>query len=106
MSEPVVTTNKPVVNKPMATQEVYTGKLTVKVQPNPGREVFNIMIKSSDKKPVTIRIFDAVGQLVENREKVSGNTTVKVGQGWKSGTYVAEISQGEERRVVRLIKIE
>lgn len=107
MSQPAITTTtKPVTTRPLITEEVYLGKLTVKVQPNPGRDVFNLKIQSSDKQPVTIRIFDAVGHLIDTRQKVSSNSTVRVGQGWRTGTYMAEITQGEERRVVKLIKVD
>ena len=84
----------------------YTGNLSVTVHPNPGTGYFNIKIQSGESSPVSIRIVDALGQIIENRHKIAPNGTLRIGDKWNAGTYIAEVIQGEERRIIKIIKLE
>jgi hypothetical protein len=80
--------------------------LKVVVKPNPSSNYFDLQIVSTDNKtPVTIRIVDMYGRVISGgNQRVSINSTLRVGDSWVNGTYIAEISQGDKRKVIKLIK--
>jgi hypothetical protein len=80
-------------------------KLEVVVMPNPGSTVFDMAIRSVNENPVSVRIFDIFGRVVEEHEKITSNTVLRLGQKWKSGTYFAEVVQGDQRKIVKIIKV-
>jgi hypothetical protein len=84
--------------------ELITG-LDVKVMPNPSSTYFTTVIKSNTDEPVTVKIVDMFGRVVERREKVSPNTVLQLGHQWKGSTYFAEFTQGDVRKVVKIIKL-
>ncbi len=81
------------------------GKLDVKVIPNPSTSYFSLVIKGSRENPVTVRILDMLGQVIERHEKVASSTVLNVGHKWAAGSYFAEIRQGDQRKVVKMVKI-
>ncbi len=86
-------------------EEIATvSKLTVNVAPNPSSGNFNIRINSNDENPVTVKITDMFGRLIETREKVTSSVVLKLGQYWKSGIYFAEVTQGGQKEVVKMVK--
>ncbi len=91
----------PVDNKTEVRQDV---PFNVTAMPNPSRGYFNLVINGSNKLPVTVRIVDVTGQVIEKHERINANTVLRVGDRWKTGAYVAEIWQGTERKVVKLLK--
>jgi len=76
--------------------------LEVKTAPNPSVNYFSLFINSNDANPVTIRVLDMSGSLIY--EKLTSGGVVRIGQAWKSGIYFAEIMQGDQRKVVKLVK--
>ena len=73
--------------------------------PNPGSTFFDMAIRSVNVNPVSVRIFDISGRVLEQHEKITPNTVVRLGQKWKSGTYFAEVIQGDQRKIVKMIKV-
>ena len=101
---PVTVAESTIEKAPVQTAEEVWARLEVRVMPNPSNSYFNLVINSNDASPVTVRILDVFGQSVEKHEKVaSGN--LRVGQSLAAGTYLAEIVQGDQRKVVKLIKV-
>jgi hypothetical protein len=83
-----------------------SGMLTVKVTPNPGRGMFKLIAMSDDDKtPIKVRITDISGRVLEQYEKVAAGSLLQVGQSWRGGVYFAEVIQGNQRRVVKIIKV-
>jgi hypothetical protein len=81
-------------------------QLTVKVMPNPSRQDFILDIKSDDlKTPVSVRIMDKLGNVISVQKTIAGANLKVGGARWVSGTYVAEIIQGNRRKLVRLVKL-
>jgi len=105
MSEvPALTNNEPV--------EVVTGKeplvtgLTVDVLPNPSTTDFTLVLISKQRiTPVTVRAMDLNGRTISATKHVP-NRNIKVSDAkWSRGVFVAEIKQGGERKIVRLVKV-
>ena len=76
----------------------------VKAMPNPSNSYFNLVIKSNNQSPVTVRILSVLGVLVEKHERIEANTTLRLGKEWISGTYIAEVIQSGQRKVIKIIK--
>lgn len=86
------------------TLAITSSTFDAKVMPNPSTFSFMLRISGSNESPVTIRIFDALGQVIEQYQK-TGNTTMELGATWKGGTYIAELSQDGQRKILKLVKI-
>ena len=80
-------------------------KLEVNVMPNPSNTFFSLVIKANTNNPVQVRVTDILGRVVERYEKISGNTTLRIGHRWTSGPYFVEVVQDNQRRFVKIIKI-
>ena len=78
--------------------------LSLHVFPNPSSTYFNITIKSCNRQEVImLTVFDAMGRLVETR-RVNPDQTITAGAGYPGGMFFAQLTQGRERLVVKLLK--
>jgi hypothetical protein len=80
-------------------------ELTVFAAPNPTTNVFRLRITSKDQNtPATVRVLDAFGRSLNQFDKVAIGSTVTFGEGYINGFYFAEVFQGTQRKVVKLVK--
>ena len=86
-------------------ETTLTEGLEIAAMPNPSTSNFNVIIKGSNKSPVQLRVTDMFGRLVEHYESVNSNTMVVIGQRLKGGTYFVEVIQGQQRKILKLIKV-
>jgi hypothetical protein len=77
----------------------------VNVYPNPTSSNFKIEVESDSDELINIRVYDILGHVVTNLTKVTRNSVVATGDKLKGGTYFAEITQGKNRKLVKLIKL-
>jgi len=78
--------------------------LVVKAAPNPTTNYFSLQITGGDDQaPVNIRVTDALGREVY-RQTTTSNSMLTVGQSFVTGVYYAEIMQGTDKKVVKLLK--
>ncbi|MDZ4793675.1 MAG: lamin tail domain-containing protein [Bacteroidota bacterium] len=92
------------INGKQANEEEIS--LQVSALPNPSSSEFTLSIGTKSFEPVTIRILDVHGGEVSKQINLSaGSSTIKVGSNLKTGFYFAEINQGTERKVVKLVKL-
>jgi hypothetical protein len=80
--------------------------LSIKVSPNPTVYSFRIAIGGGTKEPVKMRLTDLFGRLVDERRELLPNSVIEIGQKLRTGVYMAEFYQGEERIVVKLVKVD
>ena len=80
------------------------GELDAQVMPNPSNTFFNLAIKGSNNIPVSIKIMDIFGRVVERHERIAANTVLKVGDKWTNGSYFAEVTQGDQRKIIKIVK--
>lgn len=80
-------------------------KLVIKAMPNPSSSQFQLVINSNDATPVTVRIVDIAGRIVETHQRIASSGVLRVGQNWIAGSYFAEVIQGTQRKVVKLVKV-
>lgn len=90
------------VNEVVETSEE---ELKVTVMPNPSTSYFTLKLESKYDKPVNLRVMDESGKVVDARSKLGSSSIVQIGQNYSSGTYYAELIQGNKRKVVQLLKV-
>jgi uncharacterized delta-60 repeat protein len=78
--------------------------LSLKALPNPSSTHFTINIKSNRSQPVDLKVFDAVGRVIETKRKVSPNGSIIIGDRYQSGMYYLQAVQGSEKATLKLIK--
>lgn len=93
-------TAETVETKTTTTEEV----LKVTVMPNPSTTYFTLKLESRSAEPVNMKVMDGSGRVIEARSKLASNGTAQVGHNYSSGTYYAELIQGNTRKVIQLIK--
>lgn len=101
---PLNIATQPVITAP--TNNALATGLKVDVSPNPSSGDFRIQVTSNSKEPVTVRIMDITG-VIKNVYLLNAktNNTVLVGTNLPGGTYTAEIIQGNNRRIIKLVKL-
>lgn len=98
----------PMVNAPVKERREAPApvqQLTARAQPNPSAHYFTLVVQSPNSPPVTLKVVDAAGRLVENRAGIAPNTTLQVGEGYRPGVYYVEVVQGSERVSLKLVKV-
>jgi parallel beta-helix repeat protein len=82
--------------------------LTVKAYPNPSSYYFNVTTQGgSSNEPMTLRVIDMSGRLVQVKTGITTNNTLQIGQDLAPGSYVLELLQGNnkvEQKVIKLSK--
>ena len=78
--------------------------LDVQVSPNPFITSFTIHSNGSEH-PLSIRLFNAIGQLVFTEKNVQNNTTIIPPHNLYKGIYLLEISSEEKHVTKRLVKL-
>ena len=76
----------------------------VNVYPNPSTSDFSILVSGKSNEPVVVRIIDMNG-VVRSTSTVVTKSAIKVGTNLRGGTYMAEVIQGANRRMVKLVKL-
>nr|HPH84366.1 SdrD B-like domain-containing protein [Ferruginibacter sp.] len=78
----------------------------VTANPNPVVSSFNLGIQTNDNStPVNIRVHDANGKLIKTDKKGMANSIKMDAANWKSGLYFVEVIQGDQRRIIKLVKL-
>jgi hypothetical protein len=84
--------------------EAAAGRFAVTVMPNPSTGSFTLTVSSDADALLLLRVIDISGRVIE-RNILMANQTIKIGEKYRPGMYLAEINQGNERKVMKLVKI-
>ncbi|MBA2499780.1 MAG: T9SS type A sorting domain-containing protein [Chitinophagaceae bacterium] len=76
----------------------------VRVSPNPTSDYFMLDVRTNNKEQLQIKITDVNGRLIESIRKPMSNR-VLLGNTFRAGVYFAEVTQGEHRKIIKLIKL-
>lgn len=98
------------LNEDIFTKKIFADESTpefkVEVYPNPSANDFKLNIESKSNEPVTIRIIDMRGKEINviqnNKTKLN---SLQIGARLIAGTYFVEISQGNNKQMVKLVKL-
>lgn len=73
--------------------------------PNPSSMHFTLKIQSpKTKEKVSLRILDLKGRQVEQINNLNPGQVIVLGNNYKAGIYFAELVQGTERKMLKLVK--
>jgi putative metal-binding protein/type IX secretion system substrate protein len=76
----------------------------VTANPNPTNESFTVKVTSAENDgPLTLKVFNINGQLVEMK-KVNPMQTLRIGENYKRGIFLVEVTSARERKTLTLIK--
>jgi hypothetical protein len=93
------------VGAPIKRTPVTGDHFEVLVLPNPSTTNFRLLVETYSMEPITVRVYEASGKLVTVKDKMPRFSIISVGDNYRGGTYYAEISQGDKRKVVKLVKL-
>ena len=80
-------------------------ELTATVYPNPANDYFNIVINSNDvKERITMQVTDMYGRVMEARN-ITVNSTIRLGDRYRPGTYFVRMIQGKQHKEIKLVKL-
>jgi hypothetical protein len=79
--------------------------LNLKALPNPTYGYFTIQVGSKNvNEKITLRVLDLNGREIEVRNNLTSGQVLQVGNSYKSGIYMVEVTQGIQRVTTKLIK--
>ena len=73
------------------------------ILPNPTENFFTLIVKGNRKEVAEIRVFDVQGRWL-NHFRTGTDTPVRFGGNYAHGTYIVEVLQGPDRKVLKAIK--
>ncbi len=97
-------TSKGISSKGIYEIEQNVERLTVQTISNPAPAFFTLVTRSNNPNAIQLRVFNVLGKVVEVRNHVAANSTLQLGQNYRPGMYYAEVVQGKERVILKLIK--
>lgn len=95
-----VTTTEPVTD----TREVIATPLVMTARPNPSVSSFTLNLSASEQAPVTLRVVDLLGRVIEVRSNVAPNGTFVIGHNYRPGVYFVQAVQGHRTVMLQLTK--
>lgn len=100
------TTNTQEVSKTNSIEKDKVEGLEFVATPNPTNNQFSIYLKSNNQQDkMTMQVFDIMGRRVEMRNNLQTGANIIVGDKYKQGVYFIRIMQGNEYKVIKLIKL-
>ena len=85
-------------------EEQHVHELAIRIAPNPVVDYFTLSTQTQSETPIIIRVLDVIGRIVEVKDDVPPNTSLQLGRNYRSGTYLIQVTQGDQRRTLKLIK--
>jgi hypothetical protein len=80
-------------------------KFSVMAYPNPFAENFKLEVTTSSFERVKVRVYDATGRLIEQRNTdISEIANQEIGNDYPSGVYNIIVNQGSDSKTLRVIK--
>ena len=88
-----------------STTDETVNQMEVLVYPNPSDIGFNLKLTTSGNEDVMIRVLDISGKVIQVL-KGTPDQLFHLGDQLLPGTYIAEVRQGTERTMVKLVKLQ
>jgi hypothetical protein len=80
--------------------------LEIALAPNPTTSYSNLTVNANPQKGnVHIKVIDLYGHIIETKEIAPGRSIIQFGSSYRPGVYVIEVSQGPDKKTVKLIKL-
>ena len=86
-------------------ESVMPSELIVKVLDNPTTNTFKLRIVNTiADENVTLRVIDVHGRLMQVKENIHRGDLIEIGKNFTSGVYFAVLIEGDQRKIVKLVK--
>lgn len=72
--------------------------------PNPSRAGFSVQIDGLSTEKTSVKVTDLSGRVIEQRNNVSANQVLKIGDSYKAGMYYIEVTQGAVKKQLKMVK--
>jgi hypothetical protein len=79
---------------------------SVKVYPNPSSINFRIVVNSTGNEPISVRLLDMHGRILQVNPPVLKGSTITLGNKLPPGVYYADVRQGNNKELVKLVKLD
>ena len=80
--------------------------IQLKASPNPSASYFTLRIANDRQdQRIILRVLDLQGRSIEERNILAGNDELQIGNHYRPGVYIAQIIQGNTRKIVKLVKL-
>lgn len=79
--------------------------LKVVTMGNPSTTYFTVRVSGNEQTPVKLQVTDLFGRITEINLALTANNIVRFGDSYPKGIYIAEFVQGQQRQVIRLMKL-
>ena len=89
----------------MYTQETMDGEINLIVYPNPSNSAFNFKLETESTETVTITLYDMSGRMVLNLTNQNPTEVITIAQEMAPGVYMANLTQGEFVKTVKITKV-
>lgn len=93
------------VNANLNDSSSTTATLTLTASPNPTSSNTRITVESNVSGSIIIRIYDRFGVMIFSQTNLASNSTITVGDGAPSGTYIVEAIQGTIKKSISILKL-
>ncbi len=81
-------------------------QLFIRAFPNPSTNYFMVTIRSSSShRPVSFRVIDAVGRIMEERTGISADQTFQIGSSYQPGIYFIRVIYDGQPEQLKLVKL-
>jgi hypothetical protein len=94
-----------ITKSPVEKETPANGKLAIVAMPNPSARGFMLNVTGNATSQLLLRVMDISGRVIETKN-VTSNQSIRIGDNYRAGIYFAEILQGNERKIVKLVKIQ
>ena len=79
---------------------------TASIHPNPYNNQFRVSISGNNDEMVSATLYDITGQVVEEKKGMPSDNDMTLGAGLARGVYMIKVTQGNNIKVMRVIKSE
>lgn len=86
-------------------QKLLYVPLEVQVFGNPSSYAFSLMVKGGSQERIRMKVTDVNGRIVEERNVINKDQVLSIGSSYTQGAYFVEVLQGNQRKLVKLIKL-
>jgi hypothetical protein len=98
-----LTTNE--LKKVNEVQEQNIGHFNTVAHPNPSTNSFTLKVLTDNAtEKLNVRVMDLFGRVVEVKNGLTPNSTIRLGGSYRPGVYFAQVIQGKRKTTIRLIK--
>jgi len=80
------------------------GDLAIRVLGNPSPDHFDIQVRGGAGSKIQLTVYDNLGRVIETRATLPANQIIRLGSSYRTGIYLVEIVQGDQKRTVKLVK--